>query len=225
MQEKISSAFRTFMDKAAQHRKGLIVALCVIIIAFAACVMVCKCAGSAGKVPAVAQTQNTSQADRETEAEADTRGVAREETMSGDYVDDGNVDTAASADIPASGSASAPEEGESGQGYSSSGSAGNTPSQETPIKTWVVDYAQVWVEGAAAYDEQLPVYSQTEESICNICGAEITGIEAAHGKVHMLAGEGSGHHTEVISTIVGYSTVHHDATGHYKMVENGGHWE
>ena len=225
MQEKISSAFRTFKDKVAQHRKGLIVALCVIIIGFAACVMVCKCAGSAKEVPAVAQTQNTSQADRETEAEADTRGVVREDTMSGDYVDGGNINTATSADIPASGSASASGEGESGQGYSSSGSAGNTPLQETPSKTWVVDYAQVWVEDAAAYDEQLPVYSQTEVSICNICGAEITGVEVAHGKAHMLAGEGSGHHTEARSTIIGYSTVHHDATGHYEMVESGGHWE
>lgn len=211
-----------FKDKVAQHRKGLIVALCVIIIAFAAYVMVCKCAGSAGKVPAVAQTQNTSQADGETEAGADTRGAVREDAMSGDYVDDGNVNTVT---IPASGSASASEEGESGQGYSSSGSAGNTPSQETPSKTWVVDYTQVWVEDAAAYDEQLPVYSQTEVSICNICGAEITGVEAAHGKTHMLAGEGSGHHTEARSIIVGYSIVHHDATGHCKIVESGGHWE
>ena len=110
--------------------------------------------------------------------------------------------------------------------------AAPSPSQqdEDPIPVepairWVVDYKQVWVEDSPAWDEQVPVYSRTEESVCNVCGAVITGNEAAHGKAHMLAGEGSGHHTEYVETLVGYDTVHHDASGHWETIEDGGHWE
>jgi len=98
-------------------------------------------------------------------------------------------------------------------------------SPEEPAKHWVVDYKQVWVEDSPAWDEQIPVYSQVEESVCNVCGAVVTGNEAAHGKTHMMAGEGSGHHTEYVDALVGYDTVHHDASGHWETVEDGGHWE
>lgn len=99
------------------------------------------------------------------------------------------------------------------------------PTPEELPRRWIVDYEQVWVEDSPAWDEQVPITSHVEESVCNICGAVITGNEAAHGKAHMLAGEGSGHHTEYVETIVGYDAVHHDATGHWEAVEDGGHWE
>lgn len=95
----------------------------------------------------------------------------------------------------------------------------------TPEKVWVVDYARIWAEDSAAWDEQTPVYGYVEKSVCNICGAEITGNEVAHGKAHMLVGEGSGHHTEVSQVITGYTTTHHGAVGHYETVESSGHWE
>ena len=75
------------------------------------------------------------------------------------------------------------------------------------------------------WDESVPIYGSTEVSVCNVCGADVTGNTAAHGKQHMLAGEGSGHHSEVRETVVGYETVHHDATGHWERAESGGHWE
>lgn len=40
---------------------------------------------------------------------------------------------------------------------------------------------------ASAWEELTPVYGYVEKSVCNICGAEITGNEAVHGKAHMLA--------------------------------------
>jgi hypothetical protein len=89
----------------------------------------------------------------------------------------------------------------------------------------VTDYEDVWVEDSPAWDESVPVYGSVEVSICNICGADITGNTAAHGKQHMLAGEGSGHHSEAHEVVVGHDTVHHDATGHWERVESGGHWE
>lgn len=94
-----------------------------------------------------------------------------------------------------------------------------------PSRTWVIDYEQVWVEDSPAWTEQIPVYSSEERSICNVCGASVTGNEAAHAKAHMLAGEGCGHHNEYIQVIIGYDTITHEATGHWETVENGGHWE
>ena len=118
---------------------------------------------------------------------------------------------------------------------SQSGSAsGQTPPTSAPAASdgelqkkpvWVVDYEDVWVEDSPAWDESVPIHDYTEVSICNICGADITGNTAAHGKQHMLAGEGSGHHSEVRDTVVGYETVHHGAEGHWERVESGGHWE
>ena len=104
-------------------------------------------------------------------------------------------------------------------------SDGNESTPSAPSKTWVVDYVQVWVQDFAAWDESVPIYSAQEKSICNICGADITGNEVAHGKAHMMAGEGSGHHTEMVQVVTGSDTVHHEAIGHYETVESGGHWE
>ena len=101
--------------------------------------------------------------------------------------------------------------------------ASDGESQKKPV--WVVDYEDVWVEDSPAWDESVPIHGYTEVSICNICGADITGNTAAHGKQHMLAGEGSGHHSEVRDAVIGYETVHHGAEGHWERVESGGHWE
>lgn len=95
----------------------------------------------------------------------------------------------------------------------------------TPEKHWVVDYEQVWVEDSPAWIEQVPIYGYEEQSVCNICNQVITNNEVAHGKAHMQAGEGSGHHTEYKQVVTGYNTVGHPAEGHYTTVESGGHWE
>lgn len=102
--------------------------------------------------------------------------------------------------------------------------SGSVPSSQAQ-KKWVPDYKKVWVEDSAAWDEQVPIYDEVEMSICNVCGAEITGNEAPHAKAHALAGDGGGHHNDYRSVLVGYETVHHEATGHWETVECGGHWE
>lgn len=121
----------------------------------------------------------------------------------------------------------------------SSASAGqpSAPSQPAAERKWVADYEQVWVPNyvtvtdQAAWDEQVPTYGYSERSICNTCGADVTGNTAAHAKQHAMNGENGGHHTEVVQTITGYSTVHHDAVthvedqGHWETRESGGHWE
>lgn len=125
---------------------------------------------------------------------------------------------------PSATSQSAARSGGAGKTESaSSGNSDNTVS--TPSKHWVEDTQQVWVEDRAAWTEQVPVYSSKEVSICNVCGQDITGNTSAHAKAHMMAGEGSGHHSEVRKTVSGYNTVNHPAEGHYETRVVGGHWE
>ena len=63
----------------------------------------------------------------------------------------------------------------------------------------------------AAYDEQVPITEMKEHSICNQCGADITGDPWGHNKQHALNYEPGGFHSELIQEVTGYKTVHHDA--------------
>lgn len=104
---------------------------------------------------------------------------------------------------------------------SQSGSSSTSDSQ----KTWVEDIERMWVVDRAAWVETIPVYESLERSICNICGADITGNTSDHNKQHMLAEEGSGYHSEVRQVKVGEETIKHREEGHWETVAVGGHWE
>lgn len=113
----------------------------------------------------------------------------------------------------------------SGEASKPSASGNGGASEAAPSKRWVEDTQEVWIEDRAAWTEQVPVYSTKEVSICNVCGQDITVSTSAHAKAHMMAGEGSGHHSEVRKEIAGYETVNHPAEGHYETRVVGGHWE
>lgn len=117
----------------------------------------------------------------------------------------------------------APAQSSGGSSGSKSGQAASSSS--APQKKWVEDTQQVWVEDKAAWTESVPVYSTKEVSVCNVCGADITGNTSAHSKAHMMAGEGSGHHSEVQKVVTGYNSVTHSAEGHWETKVVGGHWE
>lgn len=97
----------------------------------------------------------------------------------------------------------------------SSNSNNSKPAEHT--HNWVAQYKTVNVPEQghneqvlvqAAYDEQVPITEMKEFSICNQCGADITGryIE------HFEANDGcSGYHSEWREVVTGYKTVHHDA--------------
>ena len=97
----------------------------------------------------------------------------------------------------------------------SSNSNSSKPAEHT--HNWVAQYKTVNVPEKghneqvlvqAAYDEQVPITEMKEFSICNQCGADITGryIE------HFEANDGcSGYHSEWREVVTGYNTVHHDA--------------
>ena len=96
-----------------------------------------------------------------------------------------------------------------------SSSSSSKPAEHT--HNWVAQYKTVNVPEKghneqvlvqAAYDEQVPITEMKEFSICNQCGADITGryIE------HFEANDGcSGYHSEWREVVTGYKTVHHDA--------------
>ena len=101
----------------------------------------------------------------------------------------------------------------------SSNSNSSKPAEHT--HNWVALYKTVNVPEKghneqvlvqAAYDEQVPVTEMKAYSICNDCGADITGNTYEHVKDHMINDTGNGgYHTEWRETVVGYNTVHHDA--------------
>lgn len=119
------------------------------------------------------------------------------------------------------GASSAPASQPSGNNNGGSSQAGSSqpataPQQPEHVHNWVAQTEQRWVQDSAAWDE--PIYSQEARTICNTCGADISGNATAH-----LVASGrngcSGYHTEVVQVQTG--TIHHDATGHYETVTTG----
>ncbi len=102
---------------------------------------------------------------------------------------------------------------------SGSNSSNSKPAEHT--HNWVAQYKTVTVPEKghneqvlvqAAYDEQVPITEMQEFSICNQCGADITGNTTAHMKnSHLNGGNCSGYHSEWREVVTGYQTVHHDA--------------
>lgn len=163
-------------------------------------------------------------ADANLDGEAET-DMPEQENVEGSEADSANPETAsATADRSQPPQQHAQRLAGSDPNAPASASSGG-PSNPAPSKRWVEDTQQVWVEDRAAWTEQVPIYSTKEVSICNVCGQDITGSTSAHAKAHMMAGEGSGHHSEVRQTVSGYNTINHPAEGHYETKVVGGHWE
>lgn len=102
-----------------------------------------------------------------------------------------------------------------------SGSNSNSSKPAEHTHNWVAQYKTVNVPEKghneqvlvqAAYDEQVPIKEMQEFSICNDCGADITGNAWAHVKDHMINDTGNGgYHSEWREVVTGYKTVHHEA--------------
>lgn len=96
----------------------------------------------------------------------------------------------------------------------SSNSNNSKPAEHT--HNWVAQYKTVNVPEKghneqvlvqAAYDEQVPVTEMKEFSICNNCGADITGFASEH----IINGTCRRYHSEWREVVTGYNTIHHDA--------------
>ena len=104
---------------------------------------------------------------------------------------------------------------------STTNTSSNSSKPAEHTHNWVAQYKTVNVPEKghneqvlvqAAYDEQVPIKEMQEFSICNDCGADITGNAWAHVKDHMINDTGNGgYHSEWREVITGYQTVHHDA--------------
>ena len=104
-----------------------------------------------------------------------------------------------------------------------SNNSGSNSSSSKPAEhkhDWVAQYKTVTVPEKghneqvlvqAVYDEQVPITEMKEHSICNQCGADITGDPWGHNKQHALNYEAGGFHSEWIEEVTGYKTVHHEA--------------
>lgn len=79
-------------------------------------------------------------------------------------------------------------------------------------------YTQKWVVDQAAWTEtvETPVYGQDERSICNTCGADITGFSVRHIEDTLHAG----YHSEVkqVQTGTTTQTIEHPEQGHNEDV-------
>ena len=103
-----------------------------------------------------------------------------------------------------------------------SGSSTNNSKPSEHKHEWVAQYKTVNVPEKghneqvlvqAAYDEQVPITEMKAHSICNQCGADLTGLDIdAHFKnSYFNGGDCGGYHTEWREDVTGYKTVHHDA--------------
>ena len=102
-----------------------------------------------------------------------------------------------------------------------SGSSSNNSKPAEHTHNWVAQYKTVNVPEQghneqvlvqAAYDEQVPITEMQEFSICNQCGADITGNTQWHlEQSYLNGGNCGGYHSEWREVVTGYKTVHHDA--------------
>ena len=98
----------------------------------------------------------------------------------------------------------------------SNNNSSNSSKPAEHTHNWVAQYQTVNVPEKghneqvlvqAAYDEQVPVTEMKEFSICNNCGADITGFASEH----ILNGTCRRYHSEWREVVTGYNTIHHDA--------------
>ena len=101
------------------------------------------------------------------------------------------------------------------------GSNSNNSKPAEHTHNWVAQYKTVNVPEKghneqvlvqAAYDEQVPVTEMKEFSICNQCGADITGDPWGHLEQSAVnGGNCGGYHSKCREVVTGYKTVHHEA--------------
>lgn len=116
--------------------------------------------------------------------------------------------------------------------------SGNTntskPSKPSHTHNWVASTKKIHHDAVghnekvlvkAAWTEKIPRYKDKVISICNTCGADITGNTREHTKKHTLAGEGGSFRTETKPVFSHYEEVNHPAQYKDKWVVDKPAWK
>lgn len=131
----------------------------------------------------------------------------------------GGNNNASSSTTPPSGTGSNSGSNSSSGSNSGSNSGSTTPSTPSHTHNWVavtktvhhdeVGHNETYQELVKeAWDEEVPIYEESERSICNQCGADITNHIDEHFKANWNC---SGYHSEWQDVQVGTNKIHHDA--------------
>ena len=146
----------------------------------------------------------------------------KEETAKADSSNKSNTSESKKDTTASTNTSSNKNDTSSSKPSNSSNSSNSNSSKPAEHKhDWVAQYKTVNVPEKghneqvlvqAAYDEQVPITEMKAYSICNQCGADITGNTQSHlEQSYLNGGNCGGYHTEWRETVTGYNTVHHDA--------------
>lgn len=120
--------------------------------------------------------------------------------------------SASSNESSNSNSSSSSSSSSSNSNSSSSSASSHTCSYDTPVTEWVSEeghYETKVIEDA--WTEEVEITEVVCISVCNTCGADITGNTDEHVKAHLLAKEGGSYRAEYVEQVVGTETIAHDA--------------
>ena len=217
MKEKIKS-LKTWVRDHKKRAAGILIAFLLVI---GAGIFGVVSVNSANRAEGENQkTEEIKTAKAETKKETKKKEETEEKK---EETDRKEKDTAGKQEIQASetaaqstGTASAPESGENKGGNQTTTAGSKQESHTHSYTTPVYGTEQSWVVDQAAWTETVnePVFETIEKSICNTCGADITGNTTAHGKETRH----DGYHSEWIQvqTETNTYTVDHAEQGHWE---------
>lgn len=173
-----------------------------------------------GSTATLTPSEDSAKTEEEKKDEQEEKKEETSKSNTSESKKDNTASTSSSSNKNNSSSSKPSNSGSNSSGSSKpSNNSGSKPAEHT--HNWVAQYKTVNVPEKghneqvlvqAAYDEQVPITEMKAYSICNDCGADITGNTYEHVKDHMINDTGNGgYHTEWRETVVGYNTVHHDA--------------
>ena len=173
-----------------------------------------------GSTATLTPSEDSAETEEEKKDEQEEKKEETSKSNTSESKKDNTASTSSSSNKNNSSSSKPSNSGSNNSGSSKpSNNSGSKPAEHT--HNWVAQYKTVNVPEKghneqvlvqAAYDEQVPITEMKAYSICNDCGADITGNTYEHVKDHMINDTGNGgYHTEWREVITGYQTVHHDA--------------
>ena len=174
-----------------------------------------------------AKTEDEKKDEQEVKQEEKKEETSKADSSNKSNTSDSKKDNTASTTNTSSNknNSSSSKPSNSSNSSSSKPSNNNSSNSSKPAEhthNWVAQYKTVNVPEKghneqvlvqAAYDEQVPITEMKAHSICNQCGADLTGLDIdAHFKnSYFNGGDCGGYHTEWREDVTGYKTVHHEA--------------